>query len=46
MCIRDRYEPTGGAVYALNVGNTKDMAKSFRLLIKIVQIVEKEKNSR
>lgn len=40
------YEPTGGAVYALNVGNTKDMAKSFRLLIKIVQIVEKEKNSR
>jgi D-alanyl-D-alanine carboxypeptidase len=30
-------------VYILNVGSTKDMVKSFRYLINIVNIVEKEK---
>jgi D-alanyl-D-alanine carboxypeptidase len=33
------YDPKTKAMFVLNVGNTKDMASSFRLLIKILQIV-------
>ena len=33
------YDPKTKATFALNVGNTKDMAASFRLLIKIMQIL-------
>lgn len=35
------YDPTTKATFALNVGNTKDMSTSFRLLIKIMQILYK-----
>lgn len=35
------YDPTTKASFVLNVGNTKDMSKSFRLLINILQIVYK-----
>ncbi|MGI6508384.1 MAG: serine hydrolase domain-containing protein [Saccharofermentanales bacterium] len=35
------YDPKSKATFALNVGNTKDMAASFRLLIKIIQILLK-----
>ncbi len=38
------YDPKSKGMYVLNVGNVKDMAKSFRLLIKIVRMVEKEDN--
>lgn len=40
------YDPVSEAAFVLNVGNTKDMPKSFRLLIKILQLIEKEKKSR
>ncbi len=33
------YDPKTKATFVLNVGNTKDMAASFRLLIKIMQIL-------
>ncbi|MDI9468988.1 MAG: serine hydrolase domain-containing protein [Bacillota bacterium] len=33
------YDPETRASFALNLGNTKDLASSFRLLIKILQIV-------
>lgn len=33
------YDPKSRGMFVLNVGNTKDMASSFRLLIKILQIV-------
>jgi len=36
------YDPGTKATIAMNVGNTKDMAMSFRLLISIVQIINKE----
>jgi D-alanyl-D-alanine carboxypeptidase len=36
------YDPVSKATYALNVGNTKDMAMSFRLLIGILQLVQRE----
>jgi D-alanyl-D-alanine carboxypeptidase len=35
------YDPASKASYVLNVGNTKDMVKSFRLLIQIVQMVQR-----
>ncbi len=35
------YDPESKATFILNVGNTKDMAASFRLLIKILQILYK-----
>jgi hypothetical protein len=36
------YDPITKGTYALNVGNTKDMVKSFQLLIMILQLVQKE----
>lgn len=36
------YDPGTKATIAMNVGNTKDMTMSFRLLIGIVQIIYKE----
>lgn len=36
------YDPGTKASYVLNVGNTGDMVKSFQLLIKIVQLVQRE----
>lgn len=33
------YDPATKASFVLNVGNTKDMAKSFKLIIKILQLV-------
>lgn len=36
------YDPATKSTFVLNVGNTKDMAKSFKLLIKIVQLVQQE----
>jgi len=36
------YDPTSKATYVLNVGNTKDMVMSFKLLIKILQLVHQE----
>jgi D-alanyl-D-alanine carboxypeptidase len=33
------YDPVTKDTFVMNVGNTKDMSKSFKLLIKIVQIV-------
>jgi len=40
------YDPVSGASYVLNVGNTKDMVGSFKLLIKILQIVHREQRKR
>ncbi|MFC0212267.1 serine hydrolase domain-containing protein [Paenibacillus chartarius] len=40
------YDPVSGASYVLNVGNTKDMAGSFKLLIKILQLVHREQRER
>lgn len=40
------YDPETKASYVLNVGNNRDMASSFRLLIKILQLVQKEKKRR
>jgi D-alanyl-D-alanine carboxypeptidase len=40
------YDPGSGASYVLNVGNTKDIAGSFKLLIKILQIVHQELRKR
>ena len=40
------YDPETKAGFVLNVGNNKDMPKSFRLLIKILKLIQKEKNSR
>lgn len=37
------YNPITKDNYILNVGNTKDMSKSFRIMIKILQLVEQEK---
>jgi D-alanyl-D-alanine carboxypeptidase len=36
------FDPATKSSFVLNVGNTKDMTKSFRLLIKIVQLVQQE----
>jgi D-alanyl-D-alanine carboxypeptidase len=36
------YDPATKSIFVLNVGNTKDMTKSFKLLIKIVQLVQQE----
>jgi len=36
------YNPITKDTFVLNVGNTKDMVKSFKLLIMIMQLVEKE----
>lgn len=36
------YDPETKATFVMNVGNTKDMVKSFRLIIKILQLVYKE----
>jgi len=33
------YDPKSKGMFVLNVGNTKDMGLSFRLLIQILQIV-------
>lgn len=35
------YNPNTKDTFVLNVGNTKDMVKSFKLLIKIVQLVKR-----
>ena len=35
------YDLKTGATFALNVGNTGDMGKSFRLLIKIIKMLYK-----
>lgn len=40
------YDPETKASFVLNVGNNKDMPQSFRLLIKILQLIQKEKKSR
>lgn len=37
------YNPLTGDSFALNVGNSADMARSFRLLIKILQLINSEK---
>lgn len=34
------YDPDSGSCYVINVGNTKDMVMSFKLLIKIIQLVK------
>ncbi len=34
------YDPTSKATFALNVGNSKDVVASFKLLIKIVQVLK------
>lgn len=39
------YDPATQASYVLNVGNVKDMSKSFRLLIQILQIVQRGQRS-
>lgn len=36
------YDPVTKATFVMNVGNTKDMVKSFRLIIKILQLIYKE----
>lgn len=36
------YDPKSKATFALNVGNTKDMSASFKLLINIMQILYKQ----
>lgn len=38
------YDPRTGASFALNVGNDKDMAKSFKLLIQILRLLESERH--
>lgn len=40
------YDPASQATYVLNVGNTKDMATSFRLLIDILMLVQREQSTR
>lgn len=40
------YDPATKSSFVLNVGNTKDMTKSFTLLIKILQLVQKEYQKR
>lgn len=35
------YDPATKGTFVLNVGNTKDMAKSFKLLISILQLVQR-----
>lgn len=37
------YDPISKNSFVINVGNTKDMVKSFRLLIAIVQLVQRER---
>jgi D-alanyl-D-alanine carboxypeptidase len=38
------YNPINGDTFVLNVGNTNDMIASFKLLITIVQLVQREHN--
>lgn len=40
------YDPITKSTFVLNVGNTKDMTKSFTLLIKILQLVQQEHRKR
>ncbi|MGB4589631.1 MAG: serine hydrolase domain-containing protein [Clostridiaceae bacterium] len=40
------YDPATKSSFVLNVGNTKDMTKSFKLLIKILQLVQREYQKR
>lgn len=40
------YHPADGDTYVLNVGSADDMVASFRLLIRIVQLIEREKRRR
>ena len=40
------YDPATKGTFVLNVGNTKDMAKSFKLLISILQLVQREYKKR
>lgn len=40
------YDPATKGAFVLNVGNTKDMAKSFKLLISILQLVQREYKKR
>ncbi|HHX03828.1 MAG TPA: beta-lactamase family protein [Tissierellia bacterium] len=40
------YDPISKLSLTLNVGNAKDMAKSFRLLIKIMQLLHKARKSK
>ena len=36
------YHPQTGACFVLNVGNDKDMARSFKLLIKLLRLLASE----
>lgn len=40
------FDPETGARYVLNVGDAGEMARSFRLLIKVLQLVGQEKTKR
>ena len=40
------YNPLTKDSFVINVGNTKDMVKSFRLLIKIMQLVKRGKHEK
>lgn len=40
------YNPLTKDSFVINVGNTKDMVKSFRLLIKIMQLVQRGKHEK